>query len=682
MYEDIMRRPMFQNAQQRAGSGIMAGVAPVQGFDNGGEAIAFEETYNPEFQRPSDMMDQLSEMREGEGILSRARKGYEDFNEEYDAFVPNIDFENFGSMEQTEGTGINTRDIVDTLIVDYEDPIDVALSGAAAALIMVPPAAAVTSLVRMGYKVKKAKDKVQQLSEVKNDLNKLSDATEDRGLASILKNKSPGVGEVYAKTQGARIAAMPAQLAAEEEMADGGIAALPVQKFNVGGAVFNQFLKLINQVPSKDGIKIIDDALRNKTIKPKDADELYQAIIDKVDDVPTTAADDMVRVGEEYVRPIEADNIFTQARKSVQEAKEPPIRKTTEDDLGIGGKPPEAPDPISSGTKIDDVVDSAEAVSDSKLGRAITYPIRNPIKTTAAGAGVLGATDLATGSNYLSDSIEGVGNFASGVLDDLSKTGDQAEVSALLDMITPDSTDAADAGSTPDRELMGPPLPPNYLSPAEIVQQQRNQPKSDASTSVGKEDDKVKEERKKFLPRVRPFGGKIAKALLGEDEAFGSEDQANQGFLERTISKLQDPRTKYAIAKANQPSEGFATRNAMSDMVLGAQEYDDMIAKRGYLEAQTKDVDRTDTEKLVDYYMDSLKERGDYNEKELAKLKTDLNSLFFAQGQDAQTTSLFATIFDLVPNPEDAISVANKFLTGSQETRKSIQNILAGIKDT
>ena len=47
MYEDIMRRPMFQKPQQRAGSGIMAGVAPVQGFDNGGAAIAFEESYNP-----------------------------------------------------------------------------------------------------------------------------------------------------------------------------------------------------------------------------------------------------------------------------------------------------------------------------------------------------------------------------------------------------------------------------------------------------------------------------------------------------------------------------------------------------------------------------------------------------------------------------------------------------------
>ena len=315
MYEDIMRRPMFQNAQQRAGSGIMAGVAPVQGFDNGGEAIAFEETYNPEFQRPSDMMDQLSEMREGEGILSRARKGYEDFNEEYDAIVPNIDFENFGSIEQTEGTGINTRDIVDTLIVDYEDPIDVALSGAAAALIMVPPAAAVTSLVRMGYKVNKAQDKVKQLFKVKNDLNKLSDsqkdlnklsdATEDRGLASILKDKSPGVGEVYAKTQGARIAAMPAQLAAEEEMADGGIAALPVQKFALGGVglLFNALADLA----STQGKKAYD-AIADAVISPVIEKFLLLANTVAVEALPVNApvnpVDVNIPVDGLYVKPV------------------------------------------------------------------------------------------------------------------------------------------------------------------------------------------------------------------------------------------------------------------------------------------------------------------------------------------------------------------------------------------
>ena len=82
-------------------------------------------------------------------------------------------------------------------------------------------------------------------------------------------------------------------------------------------------------------------------------------------------------------------------------------------------------------------MDSAEAAAEvtkkSGLGRALTYPIRNPIKTTLGGAGVLGATDLATGSNYLSDSIQGVGEFASGVLNDLSKT--QPETSALTSFI-------------------------------------------------------------------------------------------------------------------------------------------------------------------------------------------------------------------------------------------------------
>jgi len=38
MYSDIMNRPMFQTPQQRQGLGIMAGVAPVRGYADGGEA--------------------------------------------------------------------------------------------------------------------------------------------------------------------------------------------------------------------------------------------------------------------------------------------------------------------------------------------------------------------------------------------------------------------------------------------------------------------------------------------------------------------------------------------------------------------------------------------------------------------------------------------------------------------
>jgi len=35
---EIYDRPMFQTPQTRQGGGIMAGVAPVQGFEDGGEA--------------------------------------------------------------------------------------------------------------------------------------------------------------------------------------------------------------------------------------------------------------------------------------------------------------------------------------------------------------------------------------------------------------------------------------------------------------------------------------------------------------------------------------------------------------------------------------------------------------------------------------------------------------------
>ena len=56
MYEDIMRRPMFQTPQQRAGSGIMAGVAPVQGYENGGSVPE----YTPKFLREEeDLLDQV-----------------------------------------------------------------------------------------------------------------------------------------------------------------------------------------------------------------------------------------------------------------------------------------------------------------------------------------------------------------------------------------------------------------------------------------------------------------------------------------------------------------------------------------------------------------------------------------------------------------------------------------------
>ena len=120
-----MRRPMFQTPQQRAGSGIMAGVAPVQGYENGGSVPE----YTPKF------------------------------------------------LREEEEEGITDNALFKAFVVDKDDPFDVALSTAAAGMAATgigSPIAALTKLVGTARKlgknrkvigdiVEKAQDKVMQM---------------------------------------------------------------------------------------------------------------------------------------------------------------------------------------------------------------------------------------------------------------------------------------------------------------------------------------------------------------------------------------------------------------------------------------------------------------------------------------------------------------------------------------
>ena len=161
-----MRRPMFQNPQQRARSGIMAGVVPVQGFDEGGEAYA----YTPEFQSSEDFMGALGD-KDREELLSQVR----------------------GQFEKTpEGSGLNLRDLTDFFIVDPEDEYDVAMAAATAGLMAFPPAAAATALARMGYKGKKLYDKVSRLKQLQDKMRTPKDG------ASLTKTVTKPIGSVMA----------------------------------------------------------------------------------------------------------------------------------------------------------------------------------------------------------------------------------------------------------------------------------------------------------------------------------------------------------------------------------------------------------------------------------------------------------------------------------------------------
>ena len=69
------------------------------------------------------------------------------------------------------------------------------------------------------------------------------------------------------------------------------------------------------------------------------------------------------------------------------------------------------------------------------------------------------------------------------------------------------------------------------------------------------------------------------------------ETETPQTFLDmlrgaggRVLEGLQDPATRYALAKAAQPSEGVVPRNFFSDFTLGQEEYKQLEARRKALE--------------------------------------------------------------------------------------------------
>ena len=81
----------------------------------------------------------------------------------------------------------------------------------------------------------------------------------------------------------------------------------------------------------------------------------------------------------------------------------------------------------------------------------------------------------------------------------------------------------------------------------------------------------------------------VAKARKeGFSESGGGDDkEAPKTFLDmlkgagsRVLEGLQDPATRYALAKAAQPSEGFVPRDFFSDFALGKEEYKQLEAQR------------------------------------------------------------------------------------------------------
>ncbi len=109
----------------------------------------------------------------------------------------------------------------------------------------------------------------------------------------------------------------------------------------------------------------------------------------------------------------------------------------------------------------------------------------------------------------------------------------------------------------------------------------------------------------------------------GGDDTETAEPQTFLDMLKgaggQVLESLQDPATRYALAKAAQPSEGFVPRDFFSDFTLGKEEYKQLEAQRDKgtaLEDNLKLLKELKPEASVDELLDLLLSKDTATEKE------------------------------------------------------------------
>ncbi len=141
MYDEIMNRPMFQTPQQRQGAGIMAGVAPIRGYADGG------------FLSEGSLVGGLARDA-GSGIADIASGAY-DYASGVGSNVSDYTSDAYSRLQQTKDdeNEINVRDLTN-IFFDPEDPIDILTLSISASGVGLPAAGAIkiANTLRKAYK--------------------------------------------------------------------------------------------------------------------------------------------------------------------------------------------------------------------------------------------------------------------------------------------------------------------------------------------------------------------------------------------------------------------------------------------------------------------------------------------------------------------------------------------------
>ena len=210
MHDNVLSRPMFQTPGERAGSGIMSGVAPINMQDGGwmediGDMASSGIAALPSILKRAALLSPPGML--ATGGLHAAR-----------ALLPEGSVaDDFYSLEKTaEDTGFNLRDLTDILIVDPDDPVNVAIAAATAPLWFFPPAAIAARLAVLGYKGTKVARVLKKVAEVQDKIPKALGGGTSRGAGYSQAQAARMVPEIPETAEG--IAALTQAMADEPDM--------------------------------------------------------------------------------------------------------------------------------------------------------------------------------------------------------------------------------------------------------------------------------------------------------------------------------------------------------------------------------------------------------------------------------------------------------------------------------
>jgi len=560
-------------------------------------------------------MFQTPQMREGGGIMAGVApiRGYADGD-----FVS----DDFFTLEKTEeGSGMNLRDVTD-FFFDPEDPVDYATIG----LMAFPPAYVAARLARMGIKGQKAAEQVQKVVKAQDAVPGMLGGGSSRASTGLQVQLSALPSALMEEDVVEAAESMPQMQNQQDQLPrqmnpqgiESLMPAMTEEKPNImGGRSRAAQRKAEGGIASIDGYKLggLIDLAKNLFSRARKGEDV------------TDEVSDAVRKGD--IDAEDGDTIIQAQMDSFVPKVDLPGRAKKADEMA----------PVAGAT--DEVIEGG--------GNFLT---KNPIKT-ALGTGI-GLTTLGIAVPALFDDSP-VESAETTTSQSPNQQPSPPAAPAIAQQIGP-------FGSAPLGAQQGPAafgIPPKE---SEVFIDADGQYKQKAKG--------------------------LTKFLLGEDAKFGGDEEGQKGaidflrgapadFLQNTISKLQDPEMRYALAKAAQPSEGFVPRNFLSDVAEGREEYRDKKAQREYLQAQTREADKTDTEKLVDYYIESIAGANpDLSAEQLLSLRTGLNASLFKSQQSSADLASKLEILALIPDSNLTQNIFDKLSEGALD--QNLLDMIAG----